>query len=39
MFEGEALGLSTMYETQSIRVPKPFKVQRCILFLAAVSLK
>ncbi|KAJ0572466.1 putative protein-ribulosamine 3-kinase [Helianthus annuus] len=26
MFEGEALGLSAMYETKSIRVPKPFKV-------------
>ncbi|KAL0397843.1 UNVERIFIED_CONTAM: Protein-ribulosamine 3-kinase, chloroplastic [Sesamum calycinum] len=26
MFEGEALGLNAMYETRSIRVPKPFKV-------------
>lgn len=26
MFEAEALGLSAMYETQTIRVPKPFKV-------------
>lgn len=26
MFEGEALGLNTMYETQTIRVPKPYKV-------------
>ncbi|XP_057952550.1 protein-ribulosamine 3-kinase, chloroplastic [Malania oleifera] len=26
MFEGEALGLSAMYETRSIHVPKPFKV-------------
>ncbi|XP_075668872.1 protein-ribulosamine 3-kinase, chloroplastic [Castanea sativa] len=26
MFEGEALGLGAMYETGSIRVPKPFKV-------------
>ncbi|KAM7512032.1 hypothetical protein LguiB_010907 [Lonicera macranthoides] len=26
MFEGEALGLSAMYDTQSIRVPRPFKV-------------
>lgn len=26
MFEGEALGLNAMYETKSIRVPKPFKV-------------
>ncbi|XP_010255538.1 PREDICTED: protein-ribulosamine 3-kinase, chloroplastic [Nelumbo nucifera] len=26
MFEGESLGLSAMYETKSIRVPKPFKV-------------
>ncbi|RWR86626.1 protein-ribulosamine 3-kinase, chloroplastic [Cinnamomum micranthum f. kanehirae] len=26
MFEGEALGLSAMYATKSIRVPKPFKV-------------
>ncbi|KAK4483443.1 hypothetical protein RD792_010630 [Penstemon davidsonii] len=25
MFEGEALGLDAMYETRSIRVPKPFK--------------
>ncbi|XP_070681337.1 protein-ribulosamine 3-kinase, chloroplastic isoform X2 [Malus domestica] len=25
MFEGEALGLGAMYETGSIRVPKPFK--------------
>lgn len=27
MFEGEALGLGAMYETRSIRVPKPFKVR------------
>ncbi|CAN6481171.1 unnamed protein product [Victoria cruziana] len=26
MFEGEALGLSLMYDTKSIRVPRPFKV-------------
>jgi hypothetical protein len=26
MFEAEALGLRAMYETRSIRVPKPFKV-------------
>ncbi|KAJ1693428.1 hypothetical protein LUZ63_010126 [Rhynchospora breviuscula] len=26
MFEGEALGLSAMYDTKSIRVPLPFKV-------------
>ncbi|KAF6133963.1 hypothetical protein GIB67_040727 [Kingdonia uniflora] len=26
MFEGEALGLSAMYATESIRVPRPFKV-------------
>ncbi|XP_075094362.1 protein-ribulosamine 3-kinase, chloroplastic-like isoform X5 [Nicotiana tabacum] len=26
MFEGEALGLNSMYETGSIRVPKPYKV-------------
>ncbi|XP_078447940.1 protein kinase superfamily protein [Wolffia australiana] len=26
MFEGEALGLNAMYETKTIRVPKPFKV-------------
>ncbi|XP_074577658.1 protein-ribulosamine 3-kinase, chloroplastic isoform X2 [Curcuma longa] len=26
MFEGEALGLNAMYTTQSIRVPKPYKV-------------
>lgn len=25
MFEGEVLGLSAMYETRTIRVPKPFK--------------
>lgn len=27
MFEGEALGLGAMYETKSIRVPRPFKVR------------
>lgn len=32
MFEGEALGLSAMYETNSIRVPKPFKVEIHLLF-------
>ncbi|KAF9601316.1 hypothetical protein IFM89_018744 [Coptis chinensis] len=26
MFEGEALGLGAMFETKSIRVPRPFKV-------------
>lgn len=26
MFEGEALGLEAMYETSTIRVPKPHKV-------------
>ncbi|GMP43195.1 hypothetical protein CsSME_00012652 [Camellia sinensis var. sinensis] len=26
MFEGEALGLGAMYETRSIRVPRPYKV-------------
>lgn len=26
MFEGEALGLTLMYETNTIRVPRPFKV-------------
>lgn len=26
MFEGEALGLGAMYETRTIRVPRPFKV-------------
>ncbi|ONK73368.1 uncharacterized protein A4U43_C04F30590 [Asparagus officinalis] len=26
MFEGEALGLGAMYETSTIRVPRPFKV-------------
>lgn len=26
MFEGEALGLDAMYETGTIRVPKPYKV-------------
>ncbi|GKA06475.1 protein-ribulosamine 3-kinase, chloroplastic [Tanacetum coccineum] len=26
MFEGEELGLNAMYETKSIRVPKPYKV-------------
>uniref|UniRef100_A0A2P2LBA5 protein-ribulosamine 3-kinase n=1 Tax=Rhizophora mucronata TaxID=61149 RepID=A0A2P2LBA5_RHIMU len=25
MFEGEALGLGAMYETRTIRVPRPFK--------------
>lgn len=25
MFEGEALGLEAMYETRTIRVPKPHK--------------
>lgn len=27
MFEGEALGLRAMYDTKSIRVPLPFKVE------------
>lgn len=26
MFEAEALGLGAMYNTRTIRVPKPFKV-------------
>lgn len=25
MFEGEAVGLSAMYNTKSIRIPRPFK--------------
>lgn len=32
MFEGEALGLNAMYETGSIRVPKPYKVRMTIFF-------
>ena len=28
MFEAEALGLGAMYETGTIRVPKPYKVGR-----------
>ena len=28
MFEAEALGLGAMYETGTIRVPKPYKVRR-----------
>jgi fructosamine-3-kinase len=32
MFEGEALGLGAMYETRTIRVPRPFKVRRLSLF-------
>lgn len=31
MFEGEAIGLSAMYATKSIRVPKPFKVSSSLL--------
>lgn len=31
MFEGEALGLNAMYETQTIRVPKPYKVITTLL--------
>jgi len=27
MFEAEALGLGAMYETGTIRVPKPYKVR------------
>lgn len=27
MFEAEAIGLGAMYETGTIRVPKPFKVR------------
>ena len=27
MFEAEALGLGAMYETRTIRVPKPYKVR------------
>lgn len=32
MFEGEALGLNAMYETGSIRVPKPYKVSMKFFF-------
>lgn len=32
MFEGEALGLGAMYETRTIRVPRPFKVGRLYYF-------
>lgn len=28
MFEGESLGLGAMYETRTIRVPRPFKVRK-----------
>lgn len=28
MFEGEALGLGAMYDTRTIRVPRPYKVCR-----------
>lgn len=28
MFEGEALGLKAMYDTNSIRVPLPYKVSK-----------
>lgn len=31
MFEGEALGLNAMYETGSIRVPKPYKVRMSVV--------
>lgn len=27
MFEGEAIGLNAMYNTKSVRVPQPFKVE------------
>lgn len=30
MFEGEALGLRAMYDTKSIRVPLPFKVEEFV---------
>ena len=30
MFKAEALGLSRMYETDTIRVPQPFKVPNMI---------
>lgn len=33
MFEGEALGLEAMYETRTIRVPKPHKASLIFLFL------
>ena len=33
MFEGEAVGLEAMHATNTIRVPKPFKVNhyKCII--------
>lgn len=34
MFEGEALGLGAMYETGTIRVPKPFKVMHFVIFVS-----
>lgn len=33
MFEGEALGLGAMYETRTIRVPRPLKVSKSQLIL------
>ena len=33
MFEGEALGLEAMYETKTIRVPKPHKASEKLLLL------
>lgn len=33
MFEGEALGLGAMYETRTIKVPRPFKVSKSQLIL------
>lgn len=34
MFEGEALGLEAMYETRTIRVPKPHKASENFLFFS-----
>lgn len=31
MFEAEALGLGAMYETGTIRVPRPFKVRKHLI--------
>lgn len=40
MFEGEVLGLGAMYETRTIRVPRPFKVRKSqfILILSTLFL-
>ncbi|CAG7903066.1 unnamed protein product [Brassica rapa] len=36
MFEGEALGLEAMYETKTIRVPKPHKANSCVKQVGAL---